>query len=80
LYADLIFSDACLLNLMMDKTSVVPKRSHFTQMNSHDGINLNLTWRHHCTVAPVQYFYIDFGLSGYYLHGQDSPTAAGTMG
>jgi hypothetical protein len=65
---------------MMDETGVVPKRLHFIRTNSHDGIKLNLTWRHRCTVAPVQYFYIDFGLSGYYPHGQDSATAVGTMG
>jgi len=65
---------------MMDETSVVPKRSHFARTDSHDGVHLNLTWRHRCTVAPVQYFYIDFGLSGYYPHGQESATAFGTMG
>jgi len=72
--------DACLLNLMMDETRVVPKRSHFMRPDGHDGINFNLTWKHRCTVAPVQYFYIDFGLSGWYPQGHESATAVGASG
>jgi hypothetical protein len=43
----------------------------------HDGVNFNLQWRHRCTVTPVQYIYIDFGLSGWYPQGQETATAVG---
>jgi hypothetical protein len=79
-YTDLPLSDACLLNLMMDESRVVPKGSHFNRRHSHDGVKYNLTWRHRCAVTPVHYFYIDFGLSGCYPHGQESATALGTIG
>jgi hypothetical protein len=65
---------------MMDETRVVPNGSHFTNPYGHDGVNSNLTWQHRCTVAPVQYFYIDFGLSGRYPEGQDSALAVGVSG
>jgi hypothetical protein len=79
-HTDLTLSDACLLNLMMDESRVVPKGSHFNRRHSHDGVKYNLTWQHRCAVTPVHYFYIDFGLSGYYPHGQESASAWGTIG
>jgi len=65
---------------MMDESRVVPRGSHFNRNFSHDGVNSNLIWRHRCTVAPVQYFYIDFGLSGWYPHGLESAAAVGVRG
>jgi glucose/arabinose dehydrogenase len=50
---------------MMDETHVVPKGSHFGWPESHDGTHYNLTWQHRCTVAPVDYYYIDLGLSSW---------------
>jgi hypothetical protein len=79
-YTDPMFSDACLLNLMMEESRVVPKGSHFKFSSSHDGVNLNLTWQHRCTVAPVRYFYIDFGLSRWHPHGHESAKALGVVG
>ncbi|KIM88362.1 hypothetical protein PILCRDRAFT_255096 [Piloderma croceum F 1598] len=72
--------DVGLLNLMMDETRVVPKRSHFVRPYSHDGTDYNLTWHHRCRVAPVDYYYIDFGLSGWYPYGHDSALAIGVCG
>ncbi|KIM71401.1 hypothetical protein PILCRDRAFT_17110 [Piloderma croceum F 1598] len=72
--------DACKLNLMMDASRVVPKGSHFIRDFGHDGVNCNLTWRHRCTVGPVQYFYIDFGLSMWHPHGYESAKALGIVG
>ena len=65
---------------MMDESQVVPKGSHFLRSDGHDGVRDNLTWRHRCNVAPVQYFYIDFGLSGWYPQGQKNATAVGISG
>jgi hypothetical protein len=59
---------------MMDETRVVPKGSHFSRSFSHDGVYSNLTWRHRCTVAPVNYFYIDFGLSSWHASHHESDT------
>ena len=73
-------SDACLLNLMMDESRVVPKGSHFMLPFSQDGVGYNLQWRHRCTVAPVDYFYIDFGLSMWHPDGHDSAAAIGVVG
>jgi len=72
--------DACLFNLMMDETRVVPRGSHFVRPCGHDGVNRNLTWRHRCTVAPVRYYYIDFGLSTWFPNGKESANATGVVG
>jgi hypothetical protein len=66
--------------MMMDESRVVPKGSHFVFPVSHDGVNYNLRWRHRCTVAPVDYFYIDFGLSMWHPDGHESATAIGVVG
>jgi hypothetical protein len=73
-------SDACLLNLMMDETHIVPKGSHFARPESHDGTHYNLTWRHRCTVAPVDYYYIDLGLSSWWPQGPEHAAILGISG
>jgi len=65
---------------MMDETRVVPNGSHFARPESHDGTHHHLTWRHRCTVGPVDYFYIDFGLSKWHPNGHESATAIGIVG
>ena len=75
-----MFSDACLLNLMMDESRVIPRGSHFGRTDSHDGVGYNLTWRHRCSVAPVDYYYIDFGLSGYFPNGKETAVRLGLVG
>ena|ERR1700683_3197763 len=74
------YSDACLLNLMMDETRVVPKGSHFANRESHDGTDSHFTWRHRCTVSPVDYFYIDFGSSTWHPNGHENAMALGVVG
>lgn len=64
----------------MDETRVVPKRSHFCHPWTHDGVRANIMWRHRCTVAPVNYFYIDFGLSIWCSEGQEDTAAIGVFG
>jgi hypothetical protein len=78
--SDMTLSDACLLNLMMDESRVVTKGSHLNQPHSHDGVNINLTWRHRCTVTQLRYFYIDLGLSRWHPHGHESAKALGVVG
>jgi hypothetical protein len=56
--------DACMSNLMMDITNVVPKGSHFASWRTHDGIDLQpFEWKERWSVRPVQYYLIDFGIS-----------------
>ena len=47
------FSDACLFNLLMDESRVIPKGSHFGRTDSHDGSAFNLTWQHRCSSASI---------------------------
>lgn len=65
---------------MMDESRVVPKGSHFGRPYSHDGCGFNLTWRHRCSVAPVDYYYIDFGLSAWYPDGKEDALRIGVVG
>src|ERR1700729_2148753 len=73
------YSDACPLNLMMDETRVVPKGSHFADSESHDGTDSHFTRQHRCTVAPVHYYYIDFGLSKWHPNGHENVIAIGVV-
>jgi hypothetical protein len=65
---------------MMDESRVIPKGSHFGRPDGHDGGFVNLTWRHRCSVAPVDYYYIDFGLSGWYPMGKKTAARRGVVG
>jgi hypothetical protein len=65
---------------MMDESRVIPKGSHFAINDSHDGRAFNLTWRHRCSVAPVDYYYIDFGLSGWFPDGKETAARLGVVG
>jgi hypothetical protein len=65
----------------MDETRVIPKGSHFARPDSHDGTPDGvLSWRHRCAVSPVDYFYIDFGLSGWHPNGRETAKAIGIVG
>lgn len=64
----------------MDESRVVPHGSHFARPQSHDGTEDNLTWLHRCTVAPVEYFYIDFGLATSWPGGKETATCQGVRG
>nr|GAT48594.1 predicted protein [Mycena chlorophos] len=73
--------DACHRNLMMDASRVVPDGTHFfKRRRQKDNILLPFRWRDRCSVAPVNYYFIDFGLSGYYPGGQESAVKTGTYG
>ncbi|PPQ80958.1 LOW QUALITY PROTEIN: hypothetical protein CVT26_003529 [Gymnopilus dilepis] len=55
--------DACWYNIMMDHSKMVPKGTHFCLPSSHDGVRNGLTWKSRWSVRPVQYYFIDFGIS-----------------
>ncbi|KAG6871495.1 hypothetical protein C0992_011122, partial [Termitomyces sp. T32_za158] len=58
--------DACYLNLMMDASKVIPRGFHPVNIHSHDGVTRRQERHDRWSVAPVKYYFIDFGLSRYY--------------
>ncbi|KAK6984973.1 kinase domain-containing protein [Favolaschia claudopus] len=66
-------------NLMMDESRVVPAGSHFYSQDTHIGVPGIFTWNHRCSVAPVNYYYIDFGLSKFYPQGRHAALNTGTL-
>ncbi|KAG6901675.1 hypothetical protein C0995_009230 [Termitomyces sp. Mi166 len=58
--------DACELNIMMDASKVIPRGVHFANTFTHDGVKDHLKWHSRWSVRPVQYYFIDFGLSKRY--------------
>ncbi|KAJ7128829.1 kinase-like domain-containing protein [Mycena crocata] len=57
-------------NMMMDETLVVPAGSHFMMPRTHSGFPKLFRSNNRCAVGPVNYYYIDFGLSLYFPNGQ----------
>ncbi|KAJ7630012.1 kinase-like domain-containing protein [Mycena polygramma] len=67
-------------NMVMDESRVVPKGSHFARPETHDGFYFHLfSWKDRCTVGPINYYYIDFGLSLYFPEGKDTASMCGTL-
>ncbi|KAF8217719.1 hypothetical protein K438DRAFT_2006766, partial [Mycena galopus ATCC 62051] len=66
-------------NLMMDESRVVPRGSHFRYPKTHDGYRGYFEWKNRCSVGPVDYYYIDFGLSMHYPKGRDTALTTGTL-
>ncbi|KAF8206232.1 kinase-like domain-containing protein [Mycena galopus ATCC 62051] len=66
-------------NLMMDETRAVPRGSHFSYPKTHDGYRGVFAWENRCSVGPVDYYYIDFGLSRHYPKGKDTALTMGTL-
>ncbi|KAJ6621023.1 kinase-like domain-containing protein [Mycena sp. CBHHK59/15] len=66
-------------NLMMDESRVVPRGSHFCRPRTHNGFYNLFSWKNRCSVGPVEYYYIDFGLSMYFPDGKDTALTLGTL-
>ncbi|KAJ6489432.1 kinase-like domain-containing protein [Mycena vulgaris] len=66
-------------NLMMDESRVVPGGSHFCFPHSHTGFPGVFSWENRCSVGPVDYYYIDFGLSMYFRDGKNAALTTGTL-
>ena len=48
---------------MVDHSKMVPRGTHFCRPSSHDGLTEGLEWKPRWSVRPVQYYFIDFGIS-----------------
>ncbi|KAJ6621031.1 kinase-like domain-containing protein [Mycena sp. CBHHK59/15] len=66
-------------NLMMDETRVVPAGSHFLRPRTHSGFIHLFRWNNRCSVGPVDYYYIDFGLSMHFPGGHATASTVGTL-
>ncbi|KAJ6554572.1 kinase-like domain-containing protein [Mycena capillaripes] len=66
-------------NMVMDESRVIPNGSHFARPDTHTGFYGLFSWNNRCTVSPVQYFYIDFGLSLCYPEGKETAEVYGTL-
>ncbi|KAJ7031518.1 kinase-like domain-containing protein [Mycena alexandri] len=71
--------DACAGNMMMDATRVIPGGHHFSAPWSKDGV-ADLYWRARSSVSPVNYYFIDFGLSDYCPAGPENTRVVGVFG
>ncbi|KAF7315509.1 Protein kinase domain-containing protein [Mycena indigotica] len=71
--------DIARKNMLMDESRVVPQGSHFGDYRSHTGIPGVFRWRDRCSVGPVPYYYIDFGLSHHFPNGKDTASVKGKL-
>jgi hypothetical protein len=66
---------------MMDTSKVIPKGFHFAFWRSHDGVvTKRFEWRERWSVRPIQYYFIDFGLSCHYPAGLTNIRDLGIFG
>ncbi|KAJ7785633.1 hypothetical protein B0H16DRAFT_1295172, partial [Mycena metata] len=68
------------LNLMMDATNIIPQGFHFSAPWSHTGFGNGVAWRSRSSIAPVDYYIINFGLSHYFPEGPEHARAVGKFG
>ncbi|KAJ7487215.1 kinase-like domain-containing protein [Mycena galericulata] len=66
-------------NMMMDESRVIPMGSHFINPRTHTGFYGLFRWNDRCSAGPVNYYYIDFGLSLYLPGGKDAALHLGTL-
>ncbi|KAJ7112944.1 kinase-like domain-containing protein [Mycena epipterygia] len=76
---NIVHFDIAPQNMMMDESKVVPKGSHFSNPRTHTGFHNLFSWNNRCTVGPVDYYYIDFGLSLYFPNGKDTALHLATL-
>ncbi|KAJ7054436.1 hypothetical protein C8F01DRAFT_490286 [Mycena amicta] len=72
--------DTAIQNIVMDETRVVPKGSHFMADRTHSGHSYLFSWKNRCSVSPVDYYYIDFGLTFHFPAGVKDATMVGYYG
>ncbi|KAJ6463415.1 kinase-like domain-containing protein, partial [Mycena sanguinolenta] len=77
---NIVHFDIAPQNMVMDESRVIPRGSHFALPHTHMGAHDQLfSWKNRCTVGPVAYHYIDFGLSLYYQDGKNTAQWTGTL-
>ncbi|KAJ6602693.1 kinase-like domain-containing protein [Mycena vulgaris] len=76
---NIVHFDIAPQNMVMDESRVIPKGSHLCNDRTHTGFFGFFSWENRCTVSPVDYYYIDFGLSMYFPDGKDTALYQGTL-
>ncbi|KAJ7682028.1 kinase-like domain-containing protein [Mycena polygramma] len=67
-------------NMVIEESRLIPKGSHWFDADSHAGYGHFFSWRNRCSLRPpVQYYYIDFGLSKHFPGGKESARLALTL-
>ncbi|RDB27940.1 hypothetical protein Hypma_002167 [Hypsizygus marmoreus] len=77
---NIVHRDACLYNLMMDVSQLIPRGLHFNNWMSHDGVNHRIEWRERAAVKSLQYYFIDFDVSHRYPPGLENIKDTGIYG
>lgn len=72
--------DACWKNLMMDATKIIPKGFHPQRPYTTTGISADLSWNKRSSVAPIDYFIIDYGLTMWFRDPHARNSALGVCG
>ncbi|KAJ7074504.1 kinase-like domain-containing protein [Mycena amicta] len=72
-------ADIAPQNMLMDESRVVPRGSHFSRPRTHDGRYKLFCWNDRCSVGPVDYYYIDLGLSEHFPEGNENARTTGTL-
>lgn len=65
---------------MMDHTKVIPKGFHPQAPWSTNGVRYNLTWKPRHSVAPINYYIIDFGLTTWFRFPGETSMTTGIFG
>ncbi|KAJ7186653.1 kinase-like domain-containing protein [Mycena filopes] len=76
---NIVHFDIAPQNMVMDESRVVPNGSHFSKPRTHTGFHGLFAWNNRCTVMPVDYYFIDFGLSLYFPNGKDTALHSATL-
>ncbi|CAK5263693.1 unnamed protein product [Mycena citricolor] len=67
---NVVHFDIAIQNMTMEESLIVPRGSHFWDQRTHTGNYGWFRWRDRCSVTePINYYYIDFGLSLYFPDG-----------
>lgn len=64
----------------MDVTKVIPAGFHPQRPWSKKGILSDLTWKQRSSVAPVDYYIIDYGLATWFRHQESDIMSTGVYG
>ncbi|KAF8518184.1 kinase-like domain-containing protein [Gautieria morchelliformis] len=73
--------DACHGNIMMDSSRLIPGGFQFAFQSAHDGPPIKrIVYTSRLAVAPVDYFFVDFGLSSHFASFEERHLVTGMAG
>ena len=72
--------DACYFNLMVDPSKLCPEGFHFGDPRYRDDFRTPSRWLERRSVAPLDYYFIDFELAEYFPPSLDNRLCIGFYG